>query len=166
MILITENLFDGTKVYEVVSTTFLPPEIVIERAAHVLYEKSDTSQVGITLQDVLTFPKEEQERLGFRATEISLSGKPATLSEPVKPRYSHEYLVKPLQAQEQEVSAYITGYLTALSQKGFLTVADQNQLGSICQTAQRWAHNFLQEHHANLSGYITSQLDTELTTNK
>lgn len=78
---------------------------------------------------------------------------------PVEIRYSAEYLVKPLQAQEQEIAAYIQGCLCTLCGQKVLAKSELDSCGSLRRTARHWAHEYLQRQATSLDNFIRQKID-------
>lgn len=94
MFAITKNRFNAPKARKVTSTGPLSPETALERAAQKLYDKKHP-QVGVTLEDVLTLPEEEQYKLGFQVEKLRLPVEQRGHDEPILnvPETDHDKII-------------------------------------------------------------------------
>lgn len=165
MISIIKDPLGKDRAFEVTSTGPLPEKPTLERAACEVAHILGDPGAGITYLDVLTLPEEVQDIMEFHAEEITaeeeyIDGK-ITFSDKVETHYRTEFLVKPLQVQEQEVAAFIMGYTRAMyNQRDTQFAKDCYWMTGI--RAQILAHQYLSGKYefSELIDFIEKKLDS------
>jgi hypothetical protein len=162
MIIILFGLWGSKRVFRVKSTGQLDVLVVLERAALKLAHLNDSPElVGITIEDVLTLPTEVQHLMGFHAEETGDEFEPGFHES----HYRNEHLVKPQAAREDEIAAYIKGYMEAQYEKGVSGVRENPSYLISCMKARTWAHIFLRERRLVLSTFIEEMVEKDIQFN-
>ncbi|MEY8312870.1 hypothetical protein AALA61_12960 [Oscillospiraceae bacterium 42-9] len=145
MKIILHDALVNKRAFRVRATGPVSEETAIERAGLALSHLCDTPMVGITMEDVLTLPKEMQNVMGFEAEETEDENEPGYWES----HYRNEYLVKPQVAREDEIAAYIVGYMEAQYKKGAPGVQGKPDYCISHMEAKDWAEIFLMRKHVD-----------------
>lgn len=134
--------------FRVTSTSQRSVKEVLVKVAHSIANRAWEPIIGVTTMDVLTQSEEFQKAWKYNVEEITNKEEckwindGGSIAADEEEYYCSEYLVKSLKVREQEVAAFIMGYISALICENAIRIPNDCYDLSY-KDAERWAHKFL-----------------------